>query len=135
MKDYQHDQERMSGYYAQALVRVSFMFAGMVKSSSLETPITWELLGQQLDLLKFLFQSWKRSRQDIAGEAISTAESSPRPSPASPAGGNGPRASSRLHTALQRLLAGDDISSGDQETIRLYARLLLSCLSPQPPTG
>lgn len=93
---------------------------------------TWERLGRLHDHLKFLSPLWRISKPAIVAETLRV--SSPRPSQASPDGGNGRLSNSRLQDALQRLLAGEDISSADQETIRLYAKLLLSCLSPPRPT-
>ena len=94
--------------------------------------ITWEPLGLLRAALKCHFQSWKTSRPDIA--VATPQRASAPPSPASPDGGNGPPSACRLTDALQRLLAGDDISSEGQETIRLYAKLLLSCLNQRQPT-
>jgi hypothetical protein len=93
---------------------------------------TWGLHGLLREALRSLSRSWRSSKPGTVEETLSAA--SFRPSPASRDGGNGQPNNSRLSDALRHLLDGGDISLADQEMIRLYAKLLLSCLSPPPPT-
>ena len=96
---------------------------------------TWGLRGPPLGVLKSQLGLWRSFKRGIVEEEWGRPAPLPRPSPQSLGGGSGRQSNSRLAISLQRLLAGDDISSEDQETIRLYAKLLLSCLKVRPQTG
>ena len=109
--------------------------SGTWRNEGATSAITWELRGPPPVVLKFRLRLWKSSRPDTVEEEPLPDGKSPQPSPASPAGGNGPQSSSRQLTNSLLRLADAVISSGDQEMIQHYEKLLLFFLSQPQRIG
>ena len=105
------------------------------QNGDLISRIIWERPGQLHEVLRSHWPSWKTSKLDIAEEDSSKGKESPQPSQEFPAGGTGPRLNSKQLANLRLHLADAATSSVDPETIRLYAKLLRSCLKAQQQIG